>query len=288
MRSDAPLPTADGLLLHLRLWEPMAASRGQVLIVHGLGEHSGRYEAVAVALKSHGWRVAAYDQRGHGESEGERGVIPAADSLLADLALVIDRVHAEPDRPHTPLVLLGHSLGGLVAARFVAEGLAERPAAWARRPDALVLSSPALDAGLSPLQKLLAAGALRLAPDLALGNGLDPHWISRDLGVVQAYLADPLVHNRISGRLASFIAEEGPMVVARAPAWRVPTLLMWAGADRCVAPAGSERFAQRAPAGVVAAHAWPGLSHEIFNEPERHEVLGHLAYWLDRRFPPEL
>ncbi|HSI58013.1 MAG TPA: lysophospholipase [Ideonella sp.] len=287
MPNDAPVLTADGLLLHLRLWEPGAASRGQVLIVHGLGEHAGRYEAVAAALKAYGWRVAAYDQRGHGASEGERGVIAASDSLLCDLARVIDRVHAEPGRPPTPLILLGHSLGGLVAARFVAESLAAQPAPWARPLDALVLSSPALDAGMSPLQKLLAAGALRLAPDLALGNGLDPHWISRDPGVVQAYIDDPLVHNRISGRLASFIAEAGPQVVSLARQWRVPTLLMWAGADRCVQPAGSARFALAAPATVVAAHEWPGLAHELFNEPERNEVLGQLAQWLDRRFPPD-
>jgi len=277
--------TADGLTLRLHLWDVGIAPRGQVVIVHGLGEHGGRYARVAASLNAHGWRVVAYDQRGHGASQGARGVMGAPDSLLVDLARVLDVARAACDGP---LVLLGHSLGGLIAARFVAERLRPTPADWAREVDALVLSSPALDAGFSRVQKLLLATLPPLLPHLALGNGLNPHWLSRDLAVVQAYLADPLVHDRISTRLAAFIAEAGPEVLALAPGWTVPTLLMWAGADRCVAPAGSARFAQDAPAAVLTAQEWPGLSHEIFNEPEHHEVLKRLEDWLDQRAPPGL
>ena len=265
---------------------------------------------------SHGWRVVAHDQRGHGRSEGDRGAIGSTESLLLDLASVIDHVRGDAPSPgqdsgpvglapearhsaqsaswtgsmqsHEPLVLLGHSMGGLVAARFVAEGLSAAPAPWARSADALVLSSPALDAGLSPLQQVLVALASRWAPDRAVGNGLDPHWISRDAAVVQAYVADPLVHDRITGRLARFIADAGPQVVGLAPLWKLPTLLMWGGADRCVAPGGSARFAKAAPPREVRSREWPGLAHEIFNEPEKGEVLAQLAIWLDGRFPPEL
>ncbi len=276
--------TADGVRLQARVWPASANAervRGQVLLVHGLGEHAGRYEHVAQALCAQGWQVVAYDQRGHGQSGGGRGVIPDRNSLLQDLGRVVDAVR--PLQPG-PLVMLGHSLGGLVAARYVAEGLHVKPAAWWRPVDALVLSSPALDAGMSLFQKLLVAVGASLVPGLALGNGLKPSWICRDPAVVAAYVADPLVHDRICGRLAKFIADAGPEVQGMAASWRVPTLLMWGGADRCVAPAGSARFAAAAPASVVA-QPWPALAHEIFNEPEQAEVLTALNGWLNARYP---
>lgn len=273
------LTTADGLPLHLHHWPAPANPRGTVVVVHGLGEHAGRYAHVADALNAAGWQVLAHDQRGHGHSGGPRGGIAAPLSLLADLALVLDAARAAHPGP---LVLLGHSLGGLVAARFVAEALAAAPAPWSRPVDALVLSSPALDPGLNAVQKLLLAVVPALAPNLAVNNGLTPAWISRDPAVVQAYVADPLVHNRISGRLARFIADAGPEVLAAAPRWAVPTLLMWAGADHCVAPRGSAQFAATAPATVLTARDWPGLAHEIFNEPEQAQVLAALAAWLSK------
>lgn len=279
------LTTADGLPLHLHHWPVPANPRGTVVLVHGLGEHAGRYAHVAAALNAAGWQVLAHDQRGHGRSGGPRGGMATPHSLLADLAQVLDAARATHPGPR---VLLGHSLGGLVAARFVAEALAPTPAAWSRPVDALVLSSPALDPGLNAFQKVLLAVVPALAPNLAVNNGLQPEWISRDPAVVRAYQADPLVHDRITGRLGRFIADAGPEVLAAAPRWAVPTLLMWAGADRCVAPRGSAQFAATAPAPVLTARAWPGLAHEIFNEPERAEVLAALTGWLSSGSVPEL
>ena len=274
------LRTDDGLSLQLRRWPAPGQARGTVLIVHGLGEHTGRYGPVAGALNEWGWHVTGADLRGHGESGGPRGGLSRDDDLLRDLALVIDVVRPAADGP---LVLLGHSMGGLVAGRLVAEGVAESPAAWWREVDALVLSSPALAADTSVVQQTLLATIGRAAPDLAVNNGLKPAWISRDPAVVQAYRADPLVHDRITPRLARFILDGGARVRELAPRWRTPTLLMWAGADRCVAPRGSAEFAAAAPAGVVTAREWPGLSHEIFNEPEQDDVLAELGRWLAQR-----
>jgi alpha-beta hydrolase superfamily lysophospholipase len=271
------LRTTDGLALHLQRWPAAGAARGTVQIVHGLGEHIGRYAGLAQQLNGAGWHVAGHDHRGHGRSEGPRGAVPDSHALLADLALAFDAVKGAGRH-----VLLGHSLGGLIAARFAGEGLAAGPAPWFRAPDALVLSSPALDAGMNGLQKLLLAVTLPLLPRLAVGNGLKPAWISRDPAVVKAYVDDPLVHDRITPRLARFIADAGPWVLERAPRWRVPTLLMWAGADRCVAPRGSAAFAAAAPPDVLAAREFPALFHEIFNEPEKGEVVSHLLGWLAR------
>ncbi|MED5621504.1 alpha/beta hydrolase [Ideonella sp. BN130291] len=275
------LQTDDGLPLHLRQWAPAGSvARGTVLIVHGLGEHIGRYEHVAAALTADGWQVAGYDQRGHGASGGPRGSIARPDDLLRDLARVIDLLRGQGAGP---LVLLGHSMGGLVAGRFVAEGQNARAADWYRPVDALVMSSPALDPGMRAWQKALLAVAEPLFPGLAAGNGLNAGWISRDPKVVAAYKADPLVHDRIVPRLARFIVDAGQLVRERAPHWALPTLLLYAGADRCVAPAGSAAFAAAAPAAVVENHCYAALFHEIFNEPEQAQVLQRLADWLDRR-----
>jgi alpha-beta hydrolase superfamily lysophospholipase len=273
------LAARDGLQLQLQAWPAGTAARGSVLIVHGLGEHIGRYGHVAAQLNAWGWEAFGYDQRGHGRSQGKRGAIAQADDLLHDLAAVIDTVRAA--RPGAPLVLLGHSMGGLVAARFAAGRLGAPPPSWSRPIDALVLSSPALDPGMNAGQRLLLALLGPLAPGLALGNGLKPQWISRDAQVVRNYVADPLVHDRVTPRLVRFIVDGGEAVADCAADWKLPTLLLYAGSDRCVAPAGSAGFAASAPQALVAAHEFRPLYHEIFNEPEQAEVFGVLRDWLD-------
>jgi alpha-beta hydrolase superfamily lysophospholipase len=276
------LTTTDGQRLHVQHWPAGGAAHGTVLIVHGLGEHIGRYAHVAARLNQEGWHVTGYDQRGHGRSDGPKGKITSDDDLLHDLSQMIDAVRQQsPGR----LVLLGHSMGGLIASRFVAEGLprplsASGHAAWHRPVDALVLSSPALAADTNALQKFLLATLGALTPDLAVHNGLRPEWISRDPKVVAAYSADPLVHDRITPRLARFILRNGEGVRRLAARWKVPTLLIYAGSDRCVAPSGSRDFAATAPKPVVTPREFGPLFHEIFNEPEQADVFAVLTSWL--------
>jgi alpha-beta hydrolase superfamily lysophospholipase len=274
----SPLTARDGTNLVVVDW-PLTKGpvRGVVLIVHGLGEHAWRYDHVAERLNTWGFAVRAYDQYGHGESMGKRGALPSADRLLSDLAEVVDESRFRMS-PGTPLIVLGHSMGGLVAGRFVSQ--------QTRPLDGLVLSSPALDPGLNAFQKVLLAVLPKIAPDLRVGNGLNPDFISHDPAVVAAYKADPLVHDRISARLAVFIAENGPATIAAAPSWTVPTLLLFAGEDKLVAPAGSRAFARAAPPRVVSSQCFDGLYHEIFNEsaPLREQVFAALKGWLDARF----
>ena len=271
------LITGDGLKLHLRRWYTSGVPRGTVQIVHGLGEHIERYDALALALNAAGWHVAGHDLRGHGRSEGQRGKIVGENTLLVDLAAVTDHLRG-PGRH----ILLGHSMGGLIAARFVAESLMNSASRWARDVDGLVLSSPALNPGIGRVKRLLAGLLARVAPNLSMGNGLKPAWISRDPDVVRRYVADPLVHRKITPQLVRFILQAGELVQRRANRWRTPTLLLWSGADRCVAPAGSAAFATAAPAQVLTAQQYTALSHEIFNEPERQEVIDKLIAWLQR------
>ena len=248
--------------------------RASVLLVHGLGEHAGRYDGLARLLNHWGFHVRGYDQYGHGQSGGVRGALPQSHRLLDDLADLVESTRRR--QPGLPLLLLGHSLGGLVAAGFVARRIGA--------VDGLVLSSPALATRMNLLQRLLLAVVPRVAPNLTVGNGLDPDHLSHDPDVVQAYRDDPLVHDRISGRLARFLVDEAAVVHSRAPGWSVPTLLLYAGGDRLVDPRGSKAFAKAAPRDVVSAHCFEGAYHEIFNEPQAQPVFVRLQQWLDGRF----
>lgn len=270
----------DGTQLTIRDWPqpPSQQARATVLIVHGLGEHCGRYELLARHLNEWGFAVRSYDQYGHGLSGGPRGGLTSDTRLPDDLAAVVDATRAAMPR-NQPLVLLGHSLGGLVAADFVATGQ--------RHVDALVLSSPALALHLSGFQKVLMSSLPKLLPNLRVPNGVQSQFLSHDQAVVKAYDQDRLQHKFISGRLAQYMGQGGARVQAKARAWCVPTLLLWAGQDRLVDPAGSKAFAEHAPASMLQAQCFEQAYHEIFNESTElaAPVFARLKEWLDAQFP---
>lgn len=268
---------ADGDNLAVQDW-PVAEGirpRGVILLVHGLGEHAGRYDAVAERLNSWGYAVRGYDQYGHGESGGARGALTSPRRLVDDLADVAESTRAKL-AGRLPLVVLGHSMGGLVAAAFAQ--------AHPTQLDALVLSSPAFATHATPLQRFLLRTLPSILPNLRVGNGLDTRWLSHDPAVEATYRADPLVHDRISARLGRFIAQGGARVIADAATWKVPTLLLYAGDDRLVDPVGSRTFAAAAPQDVVTARCFEGAYHEIFNEADSQPVFDTLQRWLDQRF----
>jgi alpha-beta hydrolase superfamily lysophospholipase len=280
MTAESRLSTfvaTDGDNVMIQDWplEPGVPLRGVVIVVHGLGEHAGRYEHVARQLNDWGFAVRGYDQCGHGESGGPRGSLPTDTRLLDDLADIIDSTRLRMSKK-TPLILLGHSMGGLVVGRFVSLGI--------RVVEGLIMSSPALDAGMSAFQKVLVSLLPKIAPNLRVGNGVKPQFISHDPAVVAAYRADPMVHDRISARLARFIADAGPQTLALAAHWKVPTLLMYAGDDRLLNPQGSRNFAAAAPKGVVTSVCFDPLYHEIFNELDAAPVFAELRRWLNARF----
>jgi alpha-beta hydrolase superfamily lysophospholipase len=249
---------------------------GTVILVHGLGEHAGRYGELAAHLHQWGFAVRAYDQQGHGHSEGPRGDLLRSGSLQADLCRVIDDTRQRTALMNTPLVLLGHSMGGLVVARTLAEGL--------RTVDAAVLSSPALGAFPNFLQKMLLATLPRVVPHLCVDNGLQADFVSRDPDVVKAYKADALVHRRISAGLAAWILENGEKTLVDAAKWEVPTLLLYAGQDKLVNAQANADFASSAPQAVVQAQCFEAMYHEIFNDPDRAQVFAALKAWLLARF----
>ena len=255
---------------------PEVPSLGTVVLVHGLGEHAGRYGEVATHLRDWGFIVRAYDQQGHGQSAGARGDMLCPGSLQADLGHVIDATRQRPHCADLPLVLLGHSMGGLVVARALAEQL--------RTVDAAVLSSPALGASPNIVQKLLLATLPKMLPHLTVDNGLNADLVARDAQVVQAYKADPLVHRRISAGLAAWILQEGQHTLDQATQWAVPTLLLYAGDDHLVRASASAEFARSAPQALVQSHCYEAMYHEIFNDPQRDQVFTVLKAWLLARF----
>jgi alpha-beta hydrolase superfamily lysophospholipase len=259
---DWPLPEAQ-------------TSRGTVLLVHGLGEHMGRYAHVAMHLNVWGFTVRGYDHYGHGLSTGLRGGLPTDDRLLEDLDKVVHKTRQNM-RENEPFVLIGHSMGGGVVGRYISL----HPSAV----DTLVMSSPALDPGLNALQKFLLATLPKIAPHLRIGNGLNANFISHDPVAVAAYVADPLGHDRISARLAHVIATSGAATIQAASQWTTPTLLMYAGEDKLVNPTGSRAFAAAAPS-CVTAHEFTKMFHEIFNETDQAQVFEVLKTWLDQQFP---
>lgn len=270
---SAWLTMPDGQRLFVRDW-PNPSAHDAVLIVHGLGEHSGRYAALAEWFLAHGYAVRSYDQRGHGHTPGQRAALRHGDDLLKDLAVVYEHYAAEFGR--RPL-LLGHSMGGAVVLRAVLDGRVE--------PPGLVLSSPALRTFEAPWLRRLAAVLARVLPNLPLRTGLPMDGLSHDAQVIEDYRNDPLRTGWVTPRLADFIFRAGASSITDAWRLRVPTLLLAAGSDRLVDPSGSRDFASAAWATKqLTSRFFDTLFHELFNEAEtgRHQVLTQLAEWLRR------
>ncbi len=264
--------------LRLREWQPALGHGRGIYLLHGLGEHSARYDALARWLCARGWRVRAQDHVGHGESAGRRGVIERPDHLRVDALAMLTRFAQDLGQP--PL-LLGHSMGGAMAAELVLAAGAP--------VSGLILSSPALALRMARPLALLAAVLRKLAPTLALANGIDATKLSHDGAVVQAYLADPLDHDRICARLLGWLVDAGEAARKAAPTLAVPTLLLVAGDDRLVDPAGSRQFAASAAARWLTLHWYDSFYHELFNEitASRQRVLDDLDRWLTIQFPDQ-
>ncbi|MCH8890934.1 MAG: alpha/beta hydrolase [Myxococcales bacterium] len=252
-----------------RSWLPRTSER-IIVLVHGYGEHCGRYEHTASDLARAGFEVHAYDQQGHGRSGGTRCHVRRFEHLLDDLEGFVAAVRAE--RPPLPVTVVGHSMGGLVVAAYASQ---RNPKVAGVVTSAAALSMPE---DLSRA-RVIAAHVLKwLAPRISLASQLDPNALSRDPEVVRAYLEDPLVQRRITASLASEIMSAMKSTVAAAV--RVPMLLLHGEDDPICPVAGSRSFFEQLTVTQRGLRTYPGLRHEIFNEPERAAVLGDLVGWV--------
>lgn len=284
MNQVATLPnsvqTHDGLGLHVHHW-PVPQAKGVVQLVHGMCEHLGRFDALAKAINEAGWAVAGVDHRGHGRSQGPRGVIGHADDLLRDQALVHDALGLSYRR--MPHVMLGYSMGGVIAARFgaaLAQPLTSAP--WVRPLDGLILAAPALEPTVSAPQRATLSVLARLVPDLSLplANKLD--WASSEPEVVAAMAADPLMHFNLTPRVSQFMMGSGRVVFDRAAGWSVPTLLLYAQDDRLISAKSCERFQALVPADRMEVHGYAHTGHNLFHESGRVQAFRHIAQWLGK------
>ncbi|MGY4707855.1 alpha/beta hydrolase [Candidatus Bipolaricaulota sp. J31] len=268
------LRAPDGLPLRGYLWRAPARGSGKLLLlVHGYGEHARRYAGFAGWLAAHGWHVAAFDLRGHGESGGRRGHVASFRRYLEDLTAFRDAIPREVSAPR--IAILGHSLGGLIVVRYLQEGAPGIAGA--------VLSSPALSLAIEvPLWKrALAHAAAATVPWFSLPSGLDPALLSHDPEVVEAYRRDPLVHRVATARwfLETLAAQRAAL--ARAGEVRVPLLVIVGGDDRLVSRSAIEEFARRCGAKERELRVYDGFYHEPLNEVGHERVWEEILEWLE-------
>lgn len=266
----------DGLRMFGQAWLPEGQLKAVVALVHGLGEHSGRYHHVGEALNRAGYALVAYDQRGHGKSGGKRGHAPSFEALMKDIDQLLDK--ASELVPGKPRFLYGHSLGGIFVLDYA---LMRRPAIAG-----VISTSPGLRTALQEQKaKLMMAKVLgKLSPEGGLASGLDPKTVCRDAAVVDAYVKDPLVHDRITFGSANVFQEAIQYVYAHASEFPLPLLLMHGTNDVLAFPQGSKDVAAMVKRDCTL-QLWEGLSHETHNEPEKEQVLAFLIGWLDEHLP---
>jgi alpha-beta hydrolase superfamily lysophospholipase len=270
-RTESHLRGSTGHLLFRRSWLPQTSAR-IIILVHGYGEHSGRYEQTASDLARAGFEVHTYDHQGHGRSGGTRCHVRRFDDLLDDLEGFIAAVRAE--RPPLPVVVVGHSMGGLMVAAYASQ----------RNPNVAGVTTSGAALAISEdfsRVRTIAAHVLKwLAPRLSFASKLDPEGLSRDPEVVRAYLEDPLVQRRITASLASEMLSAMKRTAASAAGVTVPMLLQHGEGDPICPVEGSRRFFEQLNVTRRGLRTYPGLRHEIFNEPERSAVLEDLVGWI--------
>lgn len=266
--------TSDGVQLYGQGWQPEGEAKAVVSLVHGLGEHSGRYPHMAECLASAGYALVTFDLRGHGKSNGRRGHTPSIELLFDDIDHLLDE--AARRYPGLPRFLYGHSLGGNLVLNYTLRRLP--------RLAGVIATGPWLRlAGTSPAAKLVLGSVMdRVWPSMAFANGLDPQDISRDPAVVSAYIRDPLVHDRLSARLGIGAYRSGAWALEHAREFPLPLLLMHGDSDHITSPEASREFAEQAGSRCTFK-AWEGCYHEIHNEPEQKQVFATLLNWLDNR-----
>lgn len=269
------LTSVDGLKLFARGWlASQTNSKGVVYLVHGIGEHTGRYDHLGKSLSENGYHLIGIDLRGHGLSEGKRGHTPSFEDYFSDIKLLMaesrSRFGSQPSN-----FLYGHSLGGNIVLNF---GLQIQP-----ELTGVIASAPALKLAYEPPKIKLLLGKVmeKLFPSLTMSNTLDVEALSRDHAIVQAYRDDVLVHDQISAKLAMEMFKCGHFALEHASSWDLPMLLMHGTADRLTSHQASQNFAESAGEQVELV-LWQDYYHEIHNDYGKEEVIEKMISWLEQ------
>jgi acylglycerol lipase len=269
----------DGIDLFAQVWEPPVVSpRAVVCLVHGLGEHSSRYAHVAEAFGKEGFILFGFDQRGHGRSGGARGHISSIDDFMNDIDLLLEQ--AKNRYPDLPVILYGHSLGGILV---LYHGLTRKP-----NLKGVIATSSGLHTALEkqPVKIFMAKLLGSLMPTTTLASGLDTKCLSRDSSVVQTYLSDPLVHDKVSLGFGKIMLGVTKWMLANAGDFSLPLLLLHGKSDEIAYPSSSTEFAAALKDRCTLV-LWDGAYHELHNEPEKLEVFKTITMWMNARLREE-
>jgi alpha-beta hydrolase superfamily lysophospholipase len=259
--------TSDGFPLVTRHWEA-PDPRATLVIVHGIGEHSGRWDHVGEYFSGAGYDTHSFDLRGHGESGGVAHHVDEFAELVDDVEVIVDHVRVG----ERPLVVYGHSLGGLIVTAYA---VSTRPQA-----DLYVTSAPALSANAPAPLKIAARILGRVLPTTRLGTPIAGEQLSRDPRIGESYFADPHVSTKATAGLGAALLNAMDETRAQIDRIRVPMLVVHGADDTLVPPAASAPLAANP---MVERKLFPGLRHEIHNEPEQDQVLDTIREWLDAR-----
>jgi len=262
-----------GTQLYYQHWRPEAEPRAVLAVVHGYGEHSGRYGNVVDWFVPRGYALLALDMRGHGRSPGQRGYIESFAQVREDVRAFLDTVHEQ--EPERPVFLIGHSQGGLTVLNYVLydpSGLA-----------GVVASGPLLSQlPLSPLLLQVSRLLSKAWPTLGLNVGVDAEALSHDQQVVEAYVNDPLVHGKGTPRLGTELTAAIEWTRAHAADMALPCLIVHGGADRLCAPEASRIFYEHIAYADKERIEYEGYYHELFNEVGKEKVLADVEAWLEK------
>ena len=266
--------TNDGLEIYSKAWLPSGKARGVVCLVHGVGEHIGRYQNAGEALAEGGYILAGFDLRGFGRSGGRRGHTPSVEVYFDDIDLFLAEILKR--YPDLPRFLYGHSMGGILA-------LAYPPL---RQPAiaGVIVTSPGLKTALQEqkLKVLLAKLLGKILPTLTLKSGVDAQLLSRDPKVNEEYTHDPLVHPLVTTAWGRSMLGAIDLAYENAPRFPSPLLLMHGTEDEIDYPRGSQMFAELAPKDKLTLKMWAGFKHELHNDPENAQVFKFMLDWLDK------
>jgi alpha-beta hydrolase superfamily lysophospholipase len=262
--------TKDGLQLFCTHWE-IANPKAVIALVHGLGEHSGRYNHWAKMFNQEGYAVVGLDLRGHGQSGGKRGFVPHYDSFLDDIDVFLSEI--KKMYPISKIVLYGHSLGGGQVLTYLLRKN--------NQLDAIIATGSFITLAFKPNPLLVLLGKLmvKIAPGFTQNNQLDVKMLSKDAAVVSAYKNDPLVHDRLSSMLGIGSLEAGKFLYRYKGEINTPTLLLHGSEDKTTNPEGTITFYHNTT-GNRTLKIFSNLFHEIHNEPEQKEVFAYISYWL--------
>jgi len=266
------LQTNDDLTLHGTIYAPMDP-KALVVLIHGMGEHFGRYAHVAEFFTQNGYAFAGMDLRGHGRSQGKRGHTPSYEHLMNDIELFISTIQVH--FPELPLFIYGHSMGG----NLVLNALIRR----ALPITAAVISAPYLKLAFEPPKWKTVLGKIsaKYLPELTQPTGLDTRALSRDSNVILAYNKDSLVHDKITSSFFVNVHFAGPYVLEHAAKINVPLLLMHGTEDKLTSHGATQELHERIPE-RSELKLWEGFYHELHNEPEQEELLSYVTQWLEK------